>query len=138
MRIQEYFDKIMNKEEEFDRLAKYLEEEGCFKEKMSMEKFFILYGSLLSYIIINKIDYFRMDDYYDVYFPKEWILEEPLDDYMEMFDLIEEYYAMVKREFEPFVLHNWKYKIFYDGFSFNCERICGQGEVLRRIEVVNG
>lgn len=134
--MEKFFEELSKKLEDEEYYAKFVEE-FCYKE-MSKEEAMDLLEEMFHYILCNEIDIFDLYDYYNPYTPKEWVLKESIEKYLQAFDMIEEIVTSKKREFKMFELVEWEYPVFLTGSMsiFKCIRLCGQGETVRRIEVI--
>lgn len=134
--IEKFFEELSKKLEDEEYFAKFVEE-FCYKE-MSKQEAMDLLEEMFYYILCNEIEVFNLSDYDNPYAPKEWVLKEPIEKYLQAFDMIEEIVTSKKREFKMFELVEWEYSVFLtDSMSiFKCTRLCGQGETIRRLEVI--
>ena len=134
--IEKFFEELFKKLEDEEYFAKFVEE-FCYKE-MSKQESVDLLEEMFYYILCNEIEVFDLSDYENPYAPKEWVLKEPIEKYIQAFDMIEEIITSNKREFKMFELVEWEHSVFLRGSMsiFRCTRLCGQGETIRRVEVI--
>ena len=134
--IEKYFEELLKKLEDEEYLAKFVEE-FCYKEIPKNEAMDLL-EEMFNYILCNEIEIFNLSDYENPYAPKEWVLKEPIEKYLQAFDMIEEIVTSKRREIKMFELVEWEYSVFLTGSMsiFKCTRLCGQGETVRRVEIM--
>lgn len=133
--MEKFFEELSKKLEDEEYYAKFVEE-FCYKE-MSKEEAMDLLEEMFHYILCNEIETFDLTDYDNPYSPKEWVLKEPIEKYLQAFDMIEEIVTYKKREFKMFELVEWEYTLLIGSVNiFKCTRLCGQGETIRRLEVI--
>lgn|SRR5574343_20157 len=134
-KIEKYFEELSKKLEDEEYFAKFVEE-FCYKE-MSIGEAMVLLEDVFLHMLTTDKDVFEMPDCEGSHSRNNFALQYPTEDYIQAFDMIEEIVTHRRREYKLFELVEWEYNILFScRYVFKCTRLCGQGETIRRIELV--